>query len=97
MDLIPVDNSNIVGSQEKLYKEIRLNDGDPEQVMKLLSRDNLNSTITNYLDKYTNFTFDNTDFDEGELLEKLNLQLENSALFEGISVPEKLDTHMSLA
>ena len=91
MDLIPVDNSNIVGSQEKLYKEIRLNDGDPEQVMKLLSRDNLNSTITNYLDKYTNFTFDNTDFDEGELLEKLNLQLENSALFEGISDPEKLD------
>jgi len=91
MDLIPVDNSNIVGSQEKLYKEIRLNDGDPEQVKEILSRDNLDSTITSYLDKYTDFTFDNTDFDEEELLEKLNIQLENSALFEGISDPEKLD------
>jgi len=91
MNLIPVDTSNVLGSKEKLYKEIRLNDGDPTMVKEILSIDNLEKTVDDYLEKYTNFTFDYNDFDETELVDKLNSSIKNSAMFEGISEPKNMD------
>jgi len=91
MDLIPVDPSNVLGSKEKLYKEIRLNDADPISVKQMLNIYNLEKTIDDYLDKYTNFTFDYNDFDETELVDKLNSSIKNSAMFEGISEPKNMD------
>ena len=91
MDLIPVDNSNILGSKEKLYKELRLNDGDPNSVYQMLSTSNLERAVDDYLDKYTNFTFDYNDFDETELIDKLNKSIQDGAMFEGITDPEKIN------
>ena len=91
MDLIPVDNSNILGSKEKLYKELRLNDVDPDSVYQMLSTANLERAVDDYLDKYTNFTFDYNDFDETELIDKLNKSIQDTAMFEGISDPEKIN------
>ena len=91
MDLIPIDRSNIQGTTERLYRDIRLNGGDWESLKEVLSQENTNKVLYEYIEKYAEpvFTIDDIDITD-EFINKINASIEYNSGFEGVINPEKL-------
>jgi 8-oxo-dGTP pyrophosphatase MutT (NUDIX family)/GNAT superfamily N-acetyltransferase len=91
MDLIPIDRSNIQGTTERLYRDIRLNGGDWESLKKVLSTDNTNKTLYEYIEKYAEpvFTINDVDITD-DFINNMNASIEYNQGFEGVRNPQKL-------